>query len=208
MSSTKLRLLIVDDHAITRMGLISLLDSQPELKVIGDAGDWQTAIELTIRERPDVVIMDLMMPVVDGAETTRRLVEKWPEAKVLILTTFSLSNGISQALTSGALGAILKSAELPDLLDAIHAVADGRKWISEEVELMLKNDPPLPNLTVRQREILESVTYGLSNKDIAKQLGISAPMVNEHINAIFAKLGAANRAEAVAIALRKHLLKI
>jgi len=208
MTTKALRLLIVDDHAITRMGLTSLLGSQPMLKVIGDAGDWRTAVELAMRERPDVVIMDLMMPGVDGAETTRRLLEKWSEAKVLILTTFSLSNGISQALANGALGAILKSAELPDLVTAIQAVAEGRKWLSEDVELMLKNDPPLPRLTDRQKEILESVTRGLSNKDIAKQLGISAPMVNEHINAIFAKLGAANRTEAVAIALRKHLLKI
>ena len=208
MNKRKTRLLIVDDHAITRMGLTSLLGSQPEFEITGDAGDWKTAVEMAAEERPDVVIMDLMMPGVDGAETTRRLTERWPEAKVLILTTFSLSNGIAQAIANGARGAILKSAELPELLSAIRAVADGRQWISEDVELMLKNDPPLPDLTNRQREILESITRGLSNKDIAKQLGISAPMVNEHINAIFAKLGAANRTEAVAIALRKHLLKI
>ena len=208
MKQQKIRLLIVDDHAITRMGLISLLGSQPTLEIVGDAGEWKAAVDLALAERPNVVIMDLMMPGVDGAEATRRLIEKWPEAKVLILTTFSISNGIAQAIANGALGAILKSSELSDLLAAIHAVANGQKWVSEEVKLMLKNDPPLPRLTDRQSEILESVTRGLSNKDIAKQLGISTPMVNEHINAIFAKLGAANRAEAVAIALRKHLLKI
>ena len=112
-----------------------------------------------------------------------------------------------RGIVPGAAGAVLKTADLPDILDAIRSVAAGRKWVAPEIETLLENDPPSPRLTKRQLEILASITRGLTNADIASELGISAPMVNEHLNAIFTKLGAANRTEAVAIALRKHLLR-
>ena len=152
--------------------------------------------------------MDLMMPEMDGTEATRMLLQKLPETKVLIFTTFGTADGIGHALEAGASGAVNKNVDLSELVAAIKTIANGGRVLSPEIEQILSEHPPLPELSTRQAEILHSITRGLSNDDIARQLGISVPMVKEHVNAIFAKLGAANRAEAVAIALRKHLLKI
>ena len=201
-------ILLVDDHAVMRMGLVSLLETCKDVEVIGDTGDGESAIRKALKLRPDVVIMDLMMPEMDGVETTRRLLEKWPEANVLVLTTFATSDGISRALEAGAKGAILKNSDLKGLRAAIHDVAEGKRHCSAEVEQIMTDDPPIPELSLRQLEILNSIVRGLSNPDIARQLGISLPMVKEHLTSLFAKLGVANRTEAVALALRKQLLKI
>ena len=208
MNPTPITLLLVDDHAVMRMGLSSLLGTQPELRIVGEAGDGETAVQSALKLRPDVIVMDLMMPGLSGIEATRRLCSRWTEAKVLILTTFGTSDAIAHALDAGALGAVLKSAQLPVLLEAIRTVAEGRRFVSREIQQILIDDPPLPDLSERQRNVLDCVIRGLSNADIAKMLGISLPRVKEHLNIIFAKLGAANRAEAVAIAVSKHLLKI
>ena len=205
---TKTRILLVDDHAMIRMGLASLLNTRRELDVIGDAESGDAAIHKALKLRPDVIIMDLMMPEMDGVETTRRLLQKLPGAKILILTTFGMADGIAHALEVGAHGAILKSAGLLELVNAIHEVAEGRQSVSPEIEQILSKNPPVPSLSARQSEILESISRGHSNEMIAKELNISLPMVKEHLNALFTKIGAANRTEAVSIALRKHLLKI
>ena len=204
----KTTVLIVDDHAIMRKGLASLLRTSREIEVLGDAGDGETGIRQAVRLKPDEVIMDLMMPGMDGTEATRSLRESLPDAKVLIFTTFGTADGIGHALKAGANGAIMKNVELPELVAAIKTVATGGQVLSPEIEQILAADPPVPKLSARQTEILHSITRGLSDKDIARQLGISVPMVKEHVNATFEKLGAANRAEAVAIAMRKHLLKM
>ena len=201
-------ILLVDDHAVMRMGLASLLATCGDVEVIGDTGDGESAIKKALKLRPDVVLMDLVMPEMDGIETTQRLLEKWPEANVLILTTFATSDGINRALEAGAKGAILKNSDLKGLRAAIHDVAEGKRHCSAEVEQIMTDDPPIPELSSRQQEILNSIVRGLSNPDIARQLGISLPMVKEHLTSLFAKLGVANRTEAVALALRKQLLKI
>ena len=205
---TPIKILLIDDHSVMRMGLAALLGTQKDLQIVGDAGDGETGIRKALKLRPDVVIMDLMMPVMDGVATTRELLAKMPEAKVLILPTFGSSDGIAHALESGAKGAIMKTADLAELLDAIRTVARGERSVAPEIEQILTEDPPVPELSPRQTDIMKSVMRGLTNEDIAKQLGISLPMVKEHVKALFAKIGAANRTEAVAIALRKHLLKI
>ena len=201
-------LLLVDDHAVMRMGLASLLETCRDVKVVGDTGDGESAVRMALRLRPDVVVMDLVMPEMDGVETTRRIIAEWPEANVLVLTTFASSDEISHAFESGARGAILKSADLDGLLAAIRDVAAGNRHCSAESEQIMVDDPPVPKLSARQQEILESIVHGLSNPDIARQLGISLPMVKEHLTSLFAKLGVSNRTEAVAVALRKQLLKI
>lgn len=202
-----IKILLVDDHAVMRVGLASLLGTQKGLCVIGDAGDGETALRKAQKLKPDVAIVDLMMPGLDGVETTRRLKETLPGIHVLILTTYGTADGIGHALDAGAEGALVKTAELPELLAAIKTVAAGKRFLAAEVRQLLAEEPSLPELSARQLEVLESVTRGLTNDDIARQLGIAVPTVSEHLNAIFSKIGASNRTEAVAIALRRHLLK-
>ena len=204
---SKVKVLIVDDHAILRMGLASLLGTKKDIEVVGDAADGPTAIRKAVRLRPDVIIMDLLMPGMDGVETTRRLLAEMPGAQVLILTTFGTADGIAHALEAGARGAVMKNVDFSELVAAVHSVAAGERAVSPEIERILAAEPPIPALSPRQTEILQSVVRGLSNPDIAKQLGISLDMVKEHSAALFQKIGAANRTEAVAIALRKHLIR-
>ena len=204
----KIKVLIADDHEIMRMGLASLFETDPSLEVIGEAADGNEAIRKTRKLHPDVVVMDLMMPVKDGSEATREIKDSLPETKILLLTTFGTSDGIAHALEAGAEGALLKSAANTDILKAIKRIVAGNTAVSDEVRELMNKAPPVPELTERQRLILASITEGLTNGAIADRLGISEDGVKRHVNAIMAKLGADSRAEAVAIALRKHLLKI
>lgn len=203
-----IRTLLVDDHAITRMGLRSVLRMSPDIAVVGEAEDGESAIRQATRLKPDVVVMDLMMPGMDGADVTRELVKALPLTHILILTTFGTADGIGYALQAGALGAVMKNIRLPDLVQAIRTVNKGQKYLSPEIEQILKEDPPAPELSPRQSEILASIARGLSNDDIARQLGISQRTIKDHLNGLFTKLGASGRTEAVAIAFRKHLLRI
>ena len=203
----KIKVLIIDDHAILRMGLTALLNSKKDIEVVGDAASGAAGIRKAVRLKPDVVIVDLVMPDMDGVETTRQLLERDPDAKVMILTTFGTADGISHALAAGACGAVMKNVEFTELVAAIKTVAAGGRAISPEIERILATEPPIPGLSPRQAEILASLVRGLSNNDIATQLGISLNMVKEHTSSLFAKLGVANRAEAISLALRKHLVK-
>ena len=203
-----IRVLIADDHTIVRIGLRTLLGAEKDIEVVGEAKNGEMAVKEALRLRPDVVIMDLMMPKMDGAEATAALHERRPETKVIILTTFGSSDGIAHAIESGAAGALMKTADDDALISTIRSVAGGKTVISPDIKRLLAEDPPIPVLTTRQTEVLQSMMRGLTNRDIAKQLGIRQDGVNEHVAAILAKIGAANRTEAVAIALRKHLLKL
>ncbi len=202
-----IRVLIADDHEIMRMGLAALLETDDEIEVVAEATDGIEAVEKTVRLRPDVVIMDLMMPRKDGSEATQEIKAAVPETKVLLLTTFGTADGIAHALEAGAEGALLKSTANTNILKAVKTVANGEKAIAKEIEEFFVKEPPVPELTERQRIILESITEGLTNKAIADRLGISEDGVKRHLNALFPKLGVESRAEAVAIALRRHLLK-
>ena len=205
--NAKIRTLLADDHAITRMGLKSVLDMCPDIAVVGEAEDGADAVRRTKALAPDVVVMDLMMPGMDGTEATRALAQEVPSARVLILTTFGTADGIAHALEAGAVGAVMKNIKPADLAAAIRDVHAGRRVLSPEIEQMLKDNPPVPELSARQVEILDSVVRGLTNEDIAAQFGISPRTVKDHLNVLFAKLGASTRTEAAAIALRRHLLK-
>ena len=204
----KIKILIADDHAIVRIGLSALLKTESDLSVVGVAKDGEEAVAEALRLNPDVIVMDLMMPKKNGVEATAEIHERLPGTKIIILTTFAASDGIKHALDAGATGAVMKTAEDAELVSIIRAVAAGDTVISEEIQQLLTEDPPAEDLTPRQLEILESVTRGFTNADIAKQFGIREQSVKEHISTILAKIGAANRSEAVAIAMRKHLLKI
>ena len=205
---SKIKVLIADDHTIVRIGLTALLNAESDIEVVGEAKNGEMAVKEALRLAPDVVVMDLMMPKKDGAEATAELHERLPSAKVIILTTFGASDGIAHALESGAAGALMKTADDAAIVSTIRAVAGGRTVISTDIKRLLANDPPVPILTPRQLEVLRSMTRGLTNRDIANQLGICIDRVNDQVAAILTKIGAANRTEAVAIALRKHLFKI
>lgn len=204
---TKHRILVADDHAIVRTGLVSLLETEPDIDVVGEACNGETAISMALRLKPDIVIMDLMMPDVDGIAATERILAAEPAIKVLVLTTSTVSDDLARALDAGAKGIITKNAEYEKLVAAIRDVAAGKLAVSSEVRHLIDEDPPAPKLTPRQSDVLHSLTRGLSNQDIAKQFGISRESVKVHIDSLYAKIGAANRTEAVAIAFRKHLLK-
>ena len=203
----KIRVLIADDHAVVRMGLASLLGTSKNIEVVGEAFDGEDTVRKALKLKPDVIVMDLVMPRKDGIAATTELHEKIPESKVLILTTFSSSENIVKALKAGASGAILKSSGNDELIAAVLKVARSERYLSADIEHLLEDDPPLPDLSPRQIEILESIARGLTNKEIATQLDISLESVKSHIKIILEKLGAASRTEAASIAQRKRLLK-
>ena len=204
----EIRVLIADDHSVVRMGLVALLGAKAGFDVVGEASNGEEAVEVAKRLKPDVVVMDLMMPVKDGAEATAEIHVALPEAKVMILTTFGTANDISRALQIGASGVVMKSVSNDELGDSIRRVAAGERVVSPEIERMLGAQRPVPELSQRQMQILDSISRGLSNPEISKQYGISLESVKTHIVKLFAKIGAANRVEAAGIALRRHLLKI
>ena len=204
----KIKVLIADDHALMRMGLKALLETQPDIETVGEASDGDEALRKTRKFLPDVIIMDILMPGTDGIEATRQITEELPDVKILILTTSTSSDDLNRAIQAGAAGAVLKSEANKRLLSAIRAVAKGASAISPEVRTMIDEDPPAAELTPRQMEILGEMARGLTNKEIAAALSCSPESVKDRINAICTKLGAANRSEAISIALRKHLLKI
>ena len=203
-----IRVLIADDHAIVRHGLCALLGTERGIEVVGEAKDGNEAVARTKQLAPDVVIMDIVMPRKDGVEATVEIRAAVPSAKIVVLTSFGTSDKISRAIEAGATGALMKTAEDRELLSAIRTVANGGRVISPAVRKLISTDPPAPELTPRQLEILQAMARGLTNTDIAKMFGTRTDGVNEHVLAILAKLGAANRTEAVAIALRKQLIRI
>jgi DNA-binding NarL/FixJ family response regulator len=203
-----IRVLIADDHAIVRHGLCALLGTERGIEVVGEAKNGIEAVARTKQLVPDVVIMDIVMPRKDGVGATVEIRAAVPSAKIVVLTSFGTSDKISRAIEAGATGALMKTAEDRELLSAIRTVANGGRVISPAVRKLISSDPPAPELTPRQLEILQAMARGLTNKDIAKMFGIRTDGVNEHVLAILAKLGAANRTEAVATAIRKQLIRI
>ena len=203
----KIKILIADDHTVVRAGLKAILGFEKDFAVIGEAANGLDAVRKAKDLGPDIVIMDLMMPKLSGAEATARIVAENPDVRVLILTTYGSADDISRALDAGATGALMKTASNDQLASAIRKVIAGGRVITAEISKSLRVDPPVTDLTPRQLEILQSVTRGLTNEDIAQQFGITSSGVKQHLSTVFAKLGASSRSEAVAIALRKQLLK-
>ena len=205
---TKIRVLIADDHAILRTGLVALLDCEPDIEIVGEAADGAEAVRKAVELRPDVVVMDLLMPVLDGVGAIREIRRRQCACPILVLTTSTVSNDLASALSAGATGALPKSTANERIVAAIRDVAAGKTVVDREISKMIAQDPPVEELTDRQLEVLHSLTRGLSNTEIARQFGIAEITVKNHVSSILARLGAANRSEAVAIALRKQLLKV
>ena len=203
-----IRILVVDDHAVVRMGLISLLETESDITVVGEASDGEEAVAKARKLRPDLVLLDVVMPSKDGIAATSDIKSELPDVKILILTTFSSTDDIARAVRAGADGVLLKSSDYAEVVTAIRRVASGKKFMTQEVKKMLEESPPLPEFTERQLDVIASMARGLTNADIAKQFGITADGVKFHITSILAKLGAANRSEAIAIAIRNRLIRL
>lgn len=203
----KTRVMIVDDHSVVRMGLTAIINLEKDLTVCGEAENGAEAIAIAGKIKPDVIVMDLMIPDMDGAETTSAVLKASPKSRVLILTTFGTAADLSRAIAAGATGAVTKNISNTELAAAIRDTSAGTGHFSPEIRQTLDETTKEPEFTHRQMEVLSSITRGLSNDDIAVQLGVSKTRIKQHLNEVYAKLGAANRAEAVAIALRKSLLK-
>jgi DNA-binding NarL/FixJ family response regulator len=201
------RVLLVDDHALVRAGLASLLEDADEIDVVGEAEDGVRAIELALELRPDVVLMDLSMPVLDGVEATRRLLAELPGSTVLVLTSSSGRSSVRDALAAGAIGYLLKDADPRELVAGIHAAARGDAPLDPRVaRTLLPGAAPDPaaSLSPREREVLRLVAQGLANKQIGRALGITERTVKVHLGNVFRRIGVADRTSA-ALWARDHL---
>jgi len=203
--------MIVDDHAVVRSGLSAFLLAYDDLEHVGDATGGADAVGKCIALRPDVVLMDLVMPGVDGAEATRRIKEACPEVQVIALTSYKEDDLVQGALKAGALSYLLKNVSADELAGAIRAAHAGRPTLAPEAaEVLIKaarESPEEDGLTRRELEILELMVGGLSNPDIAEKLFVSRSTIKFHVSNILMKLGAATRTEAVAIALQRKLVQ-
>ena len=205
---SKIRILLADDHMLMRMGIATLVSTAKDMTVVGEACNGRQAVELAGSLRPDVVIMDLMMPEMSGGEATKAIHAAHPGIKIVILTTYGTSAELATAVTNGAVGVLLKDKVEMDLLNTIRFVIEGNQVIPTRLLAQIEEDKAMGKLTDRQMEILASVAEGQSNADIALQFGLSEITVKKHLSAIFERLGVANRSEAVALAFRKQMLKV
>ena len=205
---SKIRILLADDHMLMRMGISTLVSTAKDMTVVGEARNGREAVELAGSLRPDVVIMDLMMPEMSGGEATKAIHEAHPGVKIVILTTYGTSAELATAVTNGAVGVLLKDKVEMDLLNTIRFVVAGNQVIPTRLLAQIEEDKAMGKLTDRQMEILASVAEGQSNADIALQFGLSEITVKKHLSAIFERLGVANRSEAVSLAFRKQMLKV
>ena len=202
----KIKLLVVDDHELVRTGLATVLGLEKDIRIVGTARTGAEALEEAGAKRPDVVVMDLAMPEMDGATATERLRGICPEAKILILTSFGTGEALRRALDAGAAGALLKSESNAQIAKSIREIVAGRRVMSDEISDALE-PVACPNLTPRQIEVLRGIARGQSNKQISAQVGISLGGIKKHIGHIFEKLGVTSRSEATVAAVRNRLVK-
>ena len=202
--------LIADDHELIRMGIGEFLANQPDVEVVGTASDGSAAVEMASTLHPDIVLMDLAMPEIDGVEATRRIASELPDVRVLVLTSFSDRERILDAVDAGAVGYLLKDAAPDELLRGIRAVARGESPLSPKAAQALvaarKERIEVRDLSPRETEVLILVANGLANKQIAQRLGISEKTVKAHLVSVFQRIGVADRTQAAIWAHRRGLL--
>ncbi len=211
-ASSPIRILLADDHMMVRSGLSTVLAVYDDMKLVGEAGDGEEAIRLCETLQPDVVLMDLLMPNLDGVAATRAIKERWPRIQVIALTSFKDKEYVEGALKAGASGYLLKNVSAEELVGAVRRAVAGQPSLSPEAARVLiqrVNEPPSPGLdmTDREKEILALMVEGLNNTQIAARLFVSQSTVKFHVSNILSKLGVTGRTEAVALAVKNHLVK-
>ena len=210
-----MKVIICDDQAIVRDGLVMLLKLEPDIEVVGTAGDGAEAVEMVADKRPDLILMDLKMPIMNGVEATRQIRMKYPEVKVLVLTTYADDEWVFDAIQAGASGYLLKDTPREELIRAVRGTVTGKTYVDpsiagkvlDQVSSHQTQSATLitSKLTEREIEVLRLVARGLSNADIADQLFLSDGTVRNHVSAILAKLGVSDRTQAAVIAIQHGL---
>ncbi|WP_125605512.1 response regulator transcription factor [Lapidilactobacillus bayanensis] len=209
-----IKVLIVDDHEMVRLGISSYLGVQSDMEVVGEAENGQEAVEKALALRPDAILMDVVMPEMDGIEATKEILKQWSEAKIIILTSFIDDEKVYPAIEAGAASYILKTSTAAEIAKAIRATANGESVLEPEVTTKMmnrmsqKNQPQLyEDLTAREREVLMLIAQGKSNKEIADELFITLKTVKTHVSNILAKLQVEDRTQAAIYAFQHHLAK-
>ena len=206
MTSERIRVLVVDDHPVVRTGLAAVISQQTDLELVAEAENGAQAVELSREHQPDVVLMDLRMPVMNGVEAIRTITSEFPAVGVLALTTYEGDGDIRRALEAGARGYLLKDMLLTEVIPAVRAVHRGERVIPPAVAVRLAEYPPGSELTERELEVLRLVARGLANKAVAREIGRTDETAKEHLKNIFSKLGVTDRTEAVTVALARGLI--
>lgn len=206
-----IRIIIVDDHKVVRSGLGAFLQVYDDFELVGEAANGKEAIEVCSKVNPEVVLMDLVMPEMDGAAATRVIRERFPQTQVIVLTSFKEENLIENALQAGAIGFLLKNVSADELAAAIRSAKHGKPTLAPEATQALMNATsrhvePVIELTQREKEVLEMMITGLNNPDIASKLIVSRSTVKFHVSSILGKLGVSSRTEAVSMALQKKII--
>ena len=204
----KIRILIADDHYIVRMGLVALVNTEPDMEVVAEAADGAQALELYAKHIPDLALLDMHMPIKNGIQATMEIRSKFPSARVLILSAFDGDEQIYKALQAGAQGYVFKNSSGEKLIPALRAVVAGQRWIPKEVASRLATRKSFEELTPREVQILNELAKGLANKEIADILNISEHTVKDHLKNILAKLRVADRTEAVTTAIQRGIIHL
>jgi two-component system NarL family response regulator len=208
LASAPIRILLADDHAIVRNGVAQILNEQPDVQVVAEAGDGESAVALYRQERPDVALLDLRMPKLEGIQVVEQIRREFPEAVLVVLTTFDTDEDIDRALHAGAKGYLLKDVAPADLVACVRAVHEGGTWVSSTVASKLVARMTRVQITPQEMRVLRQVAEGKSNREIGETLFISEATVKIHLSHLFEKLGASSRTDAVAKAVERGLIRM